>query len=232
MSSYVCPSVRTSIHPSTRFRSNFMCVGRSRPHMHINMTSTRSKVNVKVRELLKFGKLHFSRSISSAIFAWSSKLMVGSDSMGPGLQLAGARFPSRKAIMGVLTSNFAECWDFTKFKWPYFCTARGNSHTVRHAGILTRTVHVDMTLAWSKVKVKVIDLLKFRKLHFSTSISFTILESCSQLMGDYDSMGPSLQLFRARFLNFFPSWQSHDFEVREMLISPESTAFYLHAGRG
>jgi len=29
--------------------------------------------------LLKFLKLHFSTSVSSAILAWSSKLMVGSD---------------------------------------------------------------------------------------------------------------------------------------------------------
>jgi len=51
-------------------------------------------------------------------------------------------------------------------------------------------------------------------------------------MGDYDSMGPSLQLFGATFLNFSYSWLSHDFEVRKMLLSPESTLFYVHAGRG
>jgi len=52
-----------------------------------SMTSTRSKVIVKVTELLTFRKLHFSRSISSVFLAWSSKLMVGSDSTGPDLQL-------------------------------------------------------------------------------------------------------------------------------------------------
>jgi len=56
------------------------------------MTSTRSKVKVKVTELLKFRKLHPSRPISSAIFVWSSKLTVVGDSMGSGLQLVGARF--------------------------------------------------------------------------------------------------------------------------------------------
>jgi len=81
-------------------------------------------------------------------------------------------------------------------------------------------------------KVKVNDLLKFRKLHFSTSTSSAILAWRSQLMGDYDSIGPTLQLFGARFLNFSPSWRSRDFEVRETLISPESTAFDLRAGRG
>jgi len=43
-------------------------------------------------------------------------------------------------------------------------------------------------------------------------------------MVDYDIMGPSLQLFGARFLNFSPVW-SRDFEVREI----ESTGFYLCA---
>ena len=72
---------------------------------------------------------------------------------------------------------------------------------VGHAGSPTRrpTMHVDMTLTGSKFKVKVIHLLNFRKLHFSTSTSSTICVFCSQLMGDYDSMA-----FRARFLNSSP----------------------------
>jgi len=44
--------------------------------MSISVTSTRSKVKFKVTELVKLQKLHCSRSISSAIFAYSSKLMV------------------------------------------------------------------------------------------------------------------------------------------------------------
>jgi len=45
------------------------------------------------------------------------------------------------------------------------------------------------------------------------------------VMVDYDTMGPSLQRFGARFLKFSPTWQSCDFEVRKMSIcrhSPES----------
>jgi len=79
--------------------------------------------------------------------------------------------------------------------------------------------HTDVTLTWSKVKVNVADLLNFRKLYFSTSTSSAILAWRSQLMGHYDSMGPSLQLFGVIFLNFSLSWRSRDFEVREMLIS-------------
>jgi len=60
--------------------------------MPTSVTSTRSKVKVKVMELPKLRKVHFSRSISSAILAWSSKLVVGGHSMGPGLQLVGAQF--------------------------------------------------------------------------------------------------------------------------------------------
>ena len=58
------------------------------------MTSTHSSTRsrVKATELPKLQKLHFSRSILSVASAWNSKLMVGGDSMGPGLQLVGARF--------------------------------------------------------------------------------------------------------------------------------------------
>jgi len=60
--------------------------------MHTSVTSTRSNVKVKVTDLPNLRKVHFSRSMSSAGFACSSKLMVGGHSMGPGLQLVGARF--------------------------------------------------------------------------------------------------------------------------------------------
>jgi len=86
-------SVRPSVRTSTKSFSDFhviWCVGRPWPHMHTCVTSTRSKV--KVTELPKLRKVHFYRSISSAVFAWSSKVMVGGDSMGPGLQLVGAQF--------------------------------------------------------------------------------------------------------------------------------------------
>jgi len=48
--------------------------------MRTNVTSTRSKVKVKVTELPKLRKVHFSRSVSSAVLAWSSKVMVDNDS--------------------------------------------------------------------------------------------------------------------------------------------------------
>jgi len=58
----------------------------------------------QVTELPKLRKLHFSRSISSAVFAWSSKLMVGGDSMGSGLQLVRARFSN--FLIGKLSREF------------------------------------------------------------------------------------------------------------------------------
>ena len=122
-----------------------------------------------------------------------------------------------------MSTNFAECQHYTNFKWPYFCTAWGYGHMVRYAGSPILTAHTDVTLTWSKVNVT--DFLNFWKLHFSASISSAILAWRSQLVVDYDSMGSSLQLFGARFLNFSPSWRSRYFEVREMLISPESTRF-------
>ena len=96
-------SVRPSVRP--QFFSDFhliWCVGTSRPHMRTSVTSTRS--NVKVTVLPKLQKVHFSRSISSAVLAWSSKLMVGGHSMGPGLQLVGARFLN--FLLGKLSGQF------------------------------------------------------------------------------------------------------------------------------
>jgi len=84
-----------SVRTSTKSFSDFhliSCVGRPRPHMRTSVTSTRSMVKVKVTARPNLRKVHFSRSISSAISPWSSKLMVGGHSMGPGLQLVGARF--------------------------------------------------------------------------------------------------------------------------------------------
>jgi len=89
-------SHRTSIRTSTKsFFSDFdliWCVGRPRPDMRTCVTSARFKVKVKVMEVPKLQKLHFSRSVSSAVLVWSSKLTVVDDSMGPGLQLVEVRF--------------------------------------------------------------------------------------------------------------------------------------------
>jgi len=49
--------------------------------------------------------------------------MVDVDSMGPGLQLVGARFSN--FLLGKLSKLSREfrLRYFTKFKWPYFATA-------------------------------------------------------------------------------------------------------------
>ena len=96
----MCPSVLPQ-----KSASDFdliWCVGRPQPDMRTSVTSTRSKI--KVKELLKLRQVHFSRSISSAVLAWSSKLMVGGHTMGPGLQLVGARFSN--FLLGKLSRNF------------------------------------------------------------------------------------------------------------------------------
>jgi len=107
-----------SVHTSTKSFSDFdlifWCVGRPRPDMHTSVTSSRSKV--KVTDLLKFQKLYFSRSISSTVFAWSWKLMVGSDSMGPVVHRVGARFLNFLLGSYHMSSNFAECRYFTTCK--------------------------------------------------------------------------------------------------------------------
>ena len=72
--------------------------------MRTSVTLTRSKVKVKVTELLNLRKLHFSGSIFSATFAWSSKVIVAGDSIGPDLQLVGARFSN--FLLGKLSRQF------------------------------------------------------------------------------------------------------------------------------
>jgi len=96
-------------------------------------------------------KLHFPRSVFSAISAWSSKVMVDHDSTRPILQLVGAWFSN--FLLRKLSYEFkiAECHHHTSFKWLYFCIAWNLSHTVGRAGSPTGIVHVDVTLTWSKV---------------------------------------------------------------------------------
>ena len=53
--------------------------------VHADMTLTQSKVKVKVTGLSNFPKLHFFRSLSSAI-------LVDHDSMGPSLEPVRAQF--------------------------------------------------------------------------------------------------------------------------------------------
>ena len=81
-------SVRPSVHKKFFPISLQFGVRVDLDRMCTSVTSTQFKV--KVMGLLKFLKLQFSRSISSAILAWSSKVMVDHDSMGPSLQLVRA----------------------------------------------------------------------------------------------------------------------------------------------
>ena len=63
-------------------------------------------------------------------------------------------------------------------------------------------MHTSMTLSQSKVKVTV--LLKLQKLHFSMSVSSTILDLSSKLVASHDTMGPNVRLVGTQFLkNFF-----------------------------
>jgi len=97
-------------------------MGRTRPDMCTSMTSTQPKVKIKVTQLLKFRKFHFSRSFSSAVFVWSSKLMVDYDSMGPSLQLVRARFLN--FLLSKLSHDFkllgmSVLEDFQRTIFPY-----------------------------------------------------------------------------------------------------------------
>jgi len=109
--------------------------------------------------------MYISRYISSATFAWSSKLTVVIDSMGPGLQLLGSQFSN--FLLGKVSLQF-KLHGMSIFHdiqvATYFGTGWCYSHMVVYADSPTYTAYVDMTLTRSKVKVKVTGLSNFRQL--------------------------------------------------------------------
>jgi len=70
-------------------------------------------------------------------------------------------FPSRKAITRVQTSRNV---DISRHSNVHISVVRHASVRLLGAGSTTGTVHADMTLTRSKVKIKVTGLLNFRKL--------------------------------------------------------------------
>jgi len=107
--------------------------------------------------------MYISTYISNATFAWSWKLTVDIDSMGPGLQLLWGQFSN--FLVGKVSlefrlhgmSIFHDIQMITYFGTGWCC-----SHMVGYAGGPTYTAYVDMTLTRSKVKVT--GLLNFRQL--------------------------------------------------------------------
>jgi len=158
--------------------------------VHVDMTLIRSNVKVKVTGLLQFRKLHFLGLCPVPFWhgAQNWRLIMIVRDLVYSLSKPGFRICFQESCH--VSSNFAECRYYTNFKWPYFRNAGGYGHMVGQAGSPMCIVHTDVTLTWSKVNVT--DLLNFRKLHLSTSTSSAILAWRSQLMDDYDSMGPSL----------------------------------------
>jgi len=79
--------VRPSVHKKFRFWSNLLCGLTSTGYVHQCELRSRSRS----LSFWSYENCTFSMAISSAILAWSSKLMVDYDNMGPILQLLGAR---------------------------------------------------------------------------------------------------------------------------------------------
>jgi len=109
--------------------------------------------------------MYISTYISSATFAWSSKLTVDIDSMGPGLQHLRGQFSNfllRKVSLEFKLHGMSIFHDIQMA--TYFGTGWWYSHMVGYFGSPTYTAYVDMTLTRSKVKAKVTGLLNFRQL--------------------------------------------------------------------
>jgi len=144
-------------------------------------------IKAKVTELLKLRKSHFPRSFSPPLSRGPQNWWLMMISMGPGLQLVWARFSN--FLLGKLSREFRLCrmlrFHVIQMATFLYCARRLQLH-------VDPIVHADMTLIWSKVKVKVTGLLKFRKLHFSRSISSAVLAWSSKMMVDSDGMGPGL----------------------------------------
>jgi len=138
------------------------------------MTLTRSKVKVKVTEHLNFRQLHISRSISSATFACTSKLMVDSDTMAPGLQLVGARFSNFLPRKLSREFKFRRISIFHEIQRPYFGTANARV-TWLGTQVALHVLCMLTTLTRSRVKVKVTDHLNFRQLPITARFQVYIL---------------------------------------------------------
>jgi len=132
--------------------------------------------------------MYISTYISSATFAWSSKLTVDIDSMGPGLQLLGGQFSNfllRKVSLEFKVHGMSIFHDIQMA--TYFGTGWCYSHMVGYAGSLTYTVLRMLIWPWPNprsrsaprksfdilalyksdyyyYKVKVTGLLNFRQL--------------------------------------------------------------------
>ena len=98
--------------------------------------------------------------------------MVAGHSIGPGLQLVGARFLNFH--LGKLSREFKlrpiSIFDDIQMAIFRYCVMLHYSHVVGPAGSPTCTVYVAMTLIRSKVKVKVTDHLNFRQLSVTAQL--------------------------------------------------------------
>jgi len=129
----VC-SVHTTIHLYVHkkffwFRSNLVC----------GYTSTRCADQYDLDPIQHQGQGHGASEVPKnctflglsplVIFAWSSKLMVGGDSMGPRLQLVGARFSN--FLLRKLSHDFKLCGmsilhEFQMATFPYCLRLRSH----------------------------------------------------------------------------------------------------------
>jgi len=132
--------------------------------MRISVTLARSKVKIKVTELPKLRKFHFSRYIS-AVLAWNSKMTVDGDNMGPGVQ----HFPFCDDLIdwnsGVSVRTSTKSFLDFDLIW---CSGRPRPDT-----------STSITSTQYKFKVKVTELVMLRKLHYSRfTSSATFVHSC------------------------------------------------------
>jgi len=141
--------------------------------VHVNMTLTQSKVEVKVTGLYISKNCTCLRQSPPPFWRGAQNWWL---IMGPSLQLVWAWFSNcllRKLWREFKLRRMSILHRFQIAIFPY--SWRLWSHG-RHDGSPICIAHTDVTLTLSKVKVT--ELLKFRKLHSSTSTSSAILAWC------------------------------------------------------
>jgi len=141
--------------------------------MRTSVTLAQSKVKLKVTELLKLWKSQFSMSISSAIFSWSWNwwlVVIARDLIYSPFWAWFWNF-LKESYHG--SSYFEERRYLAKFKWPYFRTAWGCSHMVRHAG--SPTVLCMLIWPWPDPRSRSLTFYSFENLCAGRSYNLVIV---------------------------------------------------------
>ena len=171
--------------------------------------------------------MYISAYISCATFAWSSKLTVDIDSMGPGLQLLGGHFSN--FLLGKVSLEF-KLHGMSIFHDIQMATYLGTwwcySHMVGYAGSPTYTAYVDMTLTQSEVKVT--GLLNFRQLAKPSMLAAMTAAPMRGFLVEFPSRKAIKRVQTSSSINIWWNSNGHISVVRYTTVTWLSMQVVLH----